>query len=132
MTASSAASVPEPRQPQRPPRGLGAAGRRLWRSYVTEYKLRPDELQHLASACRSFDELIRIEDELAAAPSLTTAGSKGQPRPHPLLEEARRHRATILALLTPITLSDDDLDERRSLSKTRSARELALARWKRG
>lgn len=82
----------------RPPRGLGAAGRALWRSIVDEYTLEPHERVLLAEACRTADELERLRAEAASA-DLIVQGSTGQPRPNPLFGEVRRHSESLARLL---------------------------------
>src|SRR5512133_3567443 len=76
----------------RPPSGLKSAGRRLWAAVVSKYVLTPAELANLAEACRTKDELDRLERAVRALPDLTTTGSTGQPKVHPLLAEVRAHR----------------------------------------
>ena len=70
------------------PPGLGAAGGLLWRSTLAEFELSGPELALLAEACRVADRLTTINDLLSGAP-LSVEGSMGQPRPNPLLAEAR-------------------------------------------
>jgi hypothetical protein len=74
---------------QRPPSGLKVSGKRLWVSVAEQYVLTPAELTNLAEACRTKDELDRLERAVRALPELTTTGSTGQLKPHPLLAEVR-------------------------------------------
>jgi hypothetical protein len=69
----------------------GSAGQ-LWVSVAEKYVLTPAELEMLGKACRTADELDRLERAVRALPELTVPGSMGQPKPHPLLAEVRAHR----------------------------------------
>jgi hypothetical protein len=57
--------------------------------------LTPAELSVLEQACRASDELLIIEKAVRDLPDLVVLGSMMQPKAHPLLEEARRHRALL-------------------------------------
>jgi phage terminase small subunit len=113
------------------PRDLSPGGRRLWRSIVTEYELRADELKLLEHICRTTDELAVMCAQLPAAELLVT-GSMGQPRPHPLLAEIRGHRAVLARLVSQLGLVDalDEAEEPASMPPaSRRAQRAALARW---
>ena len=93
-------------------------------------RLRLAELANLAEACRTADELDRLEKAVRALPELVVSGSTGQPRPHPLLEEVRRHRQ-LLERLT-IALALPSVDEKEGVTASqRHARRAAVARWQR-
>lgn len=97
-------------RPARTPPGLGDAGRRLWRSVAADVaasglELDARELRVLRDAARTADDLELIEEALAGAPAVVV-GSTGQPRPQPLLEEARKARALIATLLRVLDLDD--------------------------
>src|SRR5215203_3550131 len=111
-----------------PPTGLGAAGAYLWKSVVEVYVLTPAELAMLEQACRTADELQRLEAAVRALPELTSKGSAGQLRPHPLLGEVRAHRQLLERLTTSLCLPNVDQD-RGSTAAQRHARRAAVARW---
>ena len=92
----------------RPPAGLKAPGKRFWSAVAGLYVLTPAELANLAEACRTCDELDRLEKAVRQLPDLTVAGSTGQPRAHPLLEEVRRHRLLLERLTGALNLPDED------------------------
>jgi hypothetical protein len=83
---------------ERTPAGLGPRGRALWKSTIEEFELSPPEMDVLAEACRTVDELGRLAAALAAA-DLVVVGSMGQPRPNLLFDEVRKHRALLGVLL---------------------------------
>lgn len=68
--------------PPKPPTGLKTPGRRLWIAVAEPYVLTPAELQMLAEACRTADELDRLERAVRALPELIVSGSTGQPKAH--------------------------------------------------
>jgi hypothetical protein len=75
----------------RAPNGLRRRGKALWRSVIEVGEPNPAELAILAELCSVLDEI----DDLRAALAHSTpvvVGSTGQPRPHPLYGELRRHR----------------------------------------
>lgn len=109
----------------RAPAGLADPGRRFWRAIVSAYDLRLDELRLLDAACRCLDELAAIDHELRTAP-VTVPGSNGQPRPNPLLNEARKHRALFAALCRQLDL--DHLDETTVDDETAAQRRSAAGR----
>ena len=119
-----------PANRSRPPVGLSPPGRRLWSAVVAAYVLTPAELAVLAEACRTADELDRLERLVRGLPELTTVGSVGQIRPHPLLAEVRAHRRLLERLAAALNLPDaDELVGVRPAS--RYARKAAEARWSR-
>jgi len=113
----------------RPPTGLKAPGRRLWVAVAGLYMLTPAELEMLGQACRTSDELDRLERAVRALPDLVTTGSTGQLKPHPLLEEVRRHRLLLERLTTALNLPDDD-QEVGTRASSRHAQKAAEGRWR--
>lgn len=105
--------------------GLGRAGRRLWRDVTGGFELRPDELVALEQACRSVDELVRLEAALASAPTLTV-GSAGQTVVHPLFAAVAAHRKVVGHLLDAVGLAVVDQPV---LTPSQTGRALARARW---
>jgi hypothetical protein len=89
-------------EPPKAPTGLRAPGKRLWGAVVDNYVLTAAEAEMLGQACRTTDELDRLERAVRALPNLTTTGSTGQLKPHPLLEEVRRHRTLLERLTTAL------------------------------
>jgi hypothetical protein len=112
----------------RPPTGLKAPGKRLWVAVAGLYILTPAELEMLGQACRTADELDRLERAVRALPDLVTTGSTGQLKPHPLLEEVRRHRLLLERLTTALNLPDDS-EEVGTRARSRHARKAAEGRW---
>lgn len=123
--------MPNPKKPGAP-RGLGPAGRKVWRDHVTKYAFSPAELELLGEAAREKDLLVRLQaavdslieygsDETA---NLTTTGSMGQLVAHPLLGELRQHRSTYRQLLVALNLPEEEGE-----SRSAAGRALASARW---
>lgn len=111
----------------RTPLHLGAAGRSLWRTITGIYELRGDELLLLEKACRTADDGARLDEAVRTAP-LLVAGSAGQQRHNPLLNEARQTRALLAALLKQLALPDEDAAAKARDNSAR-ATTAARARW---
>lgn len=89
------------------PTGLGGRGRAFWRATVSGFDLERGELELLAEASRTLDEI----DALTAAigrDGVTVAGSTGQTRTHPAINEVRQHRLALGRLLAQLALPDLD------------------------
>ena len=110
------------------PAGLRAAGKRLWQSVAEPYVLTPAELAMLDEACRTKDELERLEKAVRALPDLVTTGSMGQEKVHPLLNELRLHRALLAKLTEQLNLPDEDQQVGLRVG-SRRAQHAARARW---
>lgn len=113
--------------PPKPPPGLIAngPGKRLWLSVTERFEPEPDELLVLESACRTADELFRLDRELRKATTLETRGYRRQSRANPLLKEARQHRLLLSRLLAQLGLESSSP----AASRSAAARKLALVRW---
>jgi hypothetical protein len=98
----------------------------MWRRVLGEFELNGAERELLVEACRTTDTLAAIDTALAGEP-LTVEGSTGQPRPHPLLGEARAQRRVLDQLVRALALPLPT--ERVGRRRSPSARENALARW---
>ena len=92
----------------KPPTGLKTPGKQLWDAVINKYVLTASEIEMLGQACRTADELDRLEKAVRALPDLTTTGSTGQLKPHPLLGEVRAHRQLLERLTAALNLPDDD------------------------
>jgi Phage terminase, small subunit len=68
-------------------------------------RFEPDvqELRILEAACRTLDDLSRLETALAAAPAVIS-GSRGNEMPNPLFAQIRSHRLALGRLLTALGL----------------------------
>ncbi|MGI8537715.1 MAG: hypothetical protein ACR2K2_14820 [Mycobacteriales bacterium] len=89
----------------RAPNGLKAPGRSFWGAIVGAFELRADELRLLEAACRTLDDLTRLEAELAGSDLMVT-GAAGQVRASPLVGEIRSHRDLLRKLTAQLRLPD--------------------------
>lgn len=104
---------------------------RLWEAVLSTYTLREDERQALAAACRTLDELGRLEEALKDAP-VVVLGSKGQERPNALFAEVRSHRLALRGLLAAVGLTDGEADRHAGAARSMAGRQLARQRWSHG
>ncbi len=70
--------TPETPKVPRPPEGLGATGRALWRDTVAGYTFTATELGVLRELCRAHDNAARLTTTSKSV-SVTLKGSRGQP-----------------------------------------------------
>lgn len=87
----------------RAPRDLQAAGKRLWKSVLTDLDLDEHEIALLRAACRTADRLEAIGEALADAP-LTVANFKGDEVANPLLVEQRQQAQSLAKTLASLRL----------------------------
>lgn len=97
------------------PRGLNAAGRRLWDIASEEYELANHELALLEEACRVRDRIVEL-DAAVKDDGLMLPSSQGA-RVHPAVGEARQQRLTLARLLATLQIPglDDDLPAARGV-----------------
>lgn len=91
----------------RPPAGLKASGRRLWRAVTGEYELEEHERALLIEMCRTADTL----DALAAAVERDGLLDEETGRLHPAAVEARQLRIAYARLSAALRLPAGDEDE---------------------
>jgi len=89
-----------------------------------DYELSAAELATLARACRTADLLARVDEDLSA--DITTEGSVGQVRPHPLLRSYVDLSQVLDAQLRSLALPMPDETE----GRRRSPAAAAQARWR--
>ncbi|MCA1007015.1 hypothetical protein LCL87_14920 [Rhodococcus hoagii] len=93
----------------RMPRGLGGAGRRLWKSTLDEFELdtEPHKIEILTQACKVTDKISELDAAQKGQPP-TTRGSTQQLVIHPLISEVRFQRGLLAQLLGKLGLPDTD------------------------
>ena len=101
----------------RPPVGTRAAGRRLWLAVVAEFELAEHELVLLREAVRLTDRL-DVLDRTLRRDGLTVEGSKGQPRTHPALTEARGCQLVLARVLAALRMPAGDEEAARPQRRT--------------
>jgi hypothetical protein len=84
------------------PRGLRAAGKRLWRAVNSEFDIDDHEAALLREACRTVDQLDQLQAVLAQT-SLVVGSNQGI-RVHPALVESRQQRLVLAKLVTSLRL----------------------------
>jgi len=110
-----------------PPRGRG---RRFWIATHKLFELSGPELEILAEAARTLDELDALRDSVTAE-GVTTLGSRDQVVVNPALSEMRQARAELRRLLEMLSLPDPEQDSGKAVTGARSARaaKAARTRW---
>lgn len=90
----------------KPPPGLAAPGRRLWKAVTTDYDLAAHELQVLTEAARTVDLLAELE-KIIVRDGPTVDGMHG-PRINPAATEARQQRLALARLIVALRIPVDD------------------------
>jgi len=114
----------------RAPTGLGARGRRLWKSVLADFEPSETERALLIEACRTLDDIEALQAAVAGAPMLTT-GSRDQDIVHPLRAELRSQRLLLAKLLSQLDVPAEEGDGSKwdGLSASSRARKASRARW---
>lgn len=94
----------------RPPTGLRASGRALWRAVLGDYELDEHETALLREACRTVDSIDALQAVLDAE-GVMSESSQGV-RTHPALTELRQQRVTFARLLTAMRIPQGEADGR--------------------
>jgi hypothetical protein len=99
------------------PRGLKAAGRRLWDAGMDEYDFAVHEQILLEAAARTQDRIVEL-DRVVVDEGVMLSSSQGR-RVNPAVAEARQQRLTLARLVVSLALPplEDDL-----LPKSRGVR----------
>ena len=127
----------------KPPPGLGAAGRKLWREITVPLaeadpeplELTPRERFWLHSAAKLTDRVVFLESIMAVSDPVVK-GVAGQPVSHPLLIEIRQHHQLIAQLLARLDLTTDEEDGAARIPvsspalRSVKARDAAQKRWR--
>lgn len=94
------------------------------------FELSGPELEILAEAARTLDELDGLRDALTAT-GTTCTGSRGQTIVNPCLSEMRQARAELRRLLEVLSLPDPEQPSGKAVTGARSARaaKAARTRW---
>src|SRR4051812_23522988 len=92
----------KPASPPRPPSGLRASGRALWRAVLADFELAKHEEAVLREACRTADSLDDLQ-ALLEAEGLTSETSQGR-RVHPALVELRQQRIALARLFAALNI----------------------------
>jgi hypothetical protein len=91
------------------PRGLAAAGRRLWDAVTTGYDLDAPELALLEEACKTRDLIAELR--LKVAETGPIIDSRQGPRVSPAAVEARQQAAVLVKLVASLGLPKGAFDD---------------------
>lgn len=82
------------------PRGLAAAGRKLWDAGIEDFEWAQHELAMLEEACRTRDRIVQL-DKRVEDDGVMLQSSQGL-RVHPAISEARQQRLVMARLLATL------------------------------
>lgn len=107
---TSPKAMPREQLPIDPPPSVKCSKvRREYRSIAlvlrTEGWVAASDQRVVILAAEAAVEVSRLRDEVAALPTLSVSGSKGQTRCHPLLQELRTQRTALAALYAALLLT---------------------------
>ena len=88
------------------PTGTGSGGKRLWRAVLEAYTLEEHELALLREAVRTVDDLDGLARIVRRQGRIVS--TKGGPRAHPALVEARQLRIALARLLAALRMPDGE------------------------
>src|SRR4051812_32631839 len=92
------------------PPGLSARAAGFWARTVADYELSDAELELLAESVVTMTEIDSLREALKVD-GVTVAGSRGQRRVHPAVNEIRQHRMALARLLKSVALPADEEPE---------------------
>ena len=117
---------------RKPPKGLQAPGRALWRAVhhglPADVYLDGRDRVVLRMACEQVDDVAAVAEYLEAM-GTAGPGSMGQERLNPAITELRQSRLAVAKLLGQLDLSEPEEDSESPVS--RRARQAANSRWDR-
>ncbi len=108
------------------PRGLGPAGKSLWKAMTAAFSFEPAEVLLLEQAARTADVVAELETALDGAPVLVL-GSRKQVIVNPGFQELRLQRLALQRLLNGFGQPEDE----DALTPSQRGRRAAQARWQR-
>ncbi len=104
-----------------PPAGLAVAGRRLWRSVLSDFELAEHEVVLLRQACRVADLCDQLHARVAAdGPMLTTR--LGEQKVHPAVVELRQQRIVLARLIVALRVPLGDQEDQSPAVSSPAAR----------
>ena len=119
---------------QKPPPGLGAEGKKLWRHVARavaqdDLELTAVEQLWLASAAKLTDRVAALDAAIDRA-EMVVPGYNGQPVAHPLLTEIRQHHLLISQTLARLKVDIPDEPGLLSVAGVNKARGASNKRWR--